>query len=111
MTINTLNEKSDLEIRLRDIEGTRRIGEPKKNRGKFCPIIVKFVQYNDQNWVFTNKKKLKGQNISIAGRLAKTKMDKLKQAQETYGFTNIWTNDKKILFKSGSNAKSQIYYS
>ena len=30
MTINTLNEKPDLQITLRDIEGTRRIGEPKK---------------------------------------------------------------------------------
>ena len=113
MTINTLNEKLDLEITLRDIEGTCRIGEPKKkNREKSCPIIVKFVQYNDQKyWVFRNKKKLKSQKISIAGSFAKTKMDKLKQAQESYGFTNVWTNDKKTLFKSDSNAKSQVYYS
>ena len=29
--INTLNEKLGLEIKLRDIERTHRIGEPKKN--------------------------------------------------------------------------------
>ena len=38
-------------------------------------------------------------------------MDKLRQAKETYGFTNAWTNDGKILFKSDSNAKPQVYYS
>ena len=36
-------------------------------------------------------------------------MDKLKQAKEIYGFTNVWTNDGKILFKSESNAKPQVY--
>ena len=38
-------------------------------------------------------------------------MDKLKEAEETYGFTNIWTNDGKILFKSGSIFKPQVCYS
>ena len=38
-------------------------------------------------------------------------MDKLRQAKETYGFANVWTNDAKILFKSDCNAKPQVYYS
>ena len=38
-------------------------------------------------------------------------MDKLTQAKETYGFTNVWANDGKILFKSDSNAKPQVCYS
>ena len=38
-------------------------------------------------------------------------MDKLKQAKETYGFTSAWTNNGKILFKSDSNAKPQVYCS
>ena len=42
--INTQNEKLDLDIKLRDIERKHRIGEPKKNRGKNHPIIVKFVR-------------------------------------------------------------------
>ena len=37
-------------------------------------------------------------------------MDKLRQAKETYGFTNVWTNDGKILFKSDSNAKPQANF-
>ena len=41
--INTLNEKLDLNITLRDIERTHRIGESKKTRGKTRPIIEKLV--------------------------------------------------------------------
>ena len=39
--INTLNDKLDLEITLRDIEKTHRIEEPKKTGEKNRPIIVK----------------------------------------------------------------------
>ena len=109
--INTLNEKLDLDITLRDIERTHRIRELKKTRGKIRPIIVKFVRYNDWNIVFRNKKKLKGQKISITESLTKIRMDKLRQAKEIYGFTNVWTNDGKLFFKSDSNAKPQVYYS
>ena len=73
-----------------------RIGEPKKTKGKTRPTIVKFIRYNNQNRVFRNKKKLKGQKISMTETLTKTRMDKLKQAKETYGFTNVWTNDRKF---------------
>ena len=41
--INSLNEKLDLEITLRDIEIRHRFPEPKKTRGKTRPIIVNFV--------------------------------------------------------------------
>ena len=109
--INTLYEKLDLDITSWDLERTHRIGERKKTRGKTRPIIVKFVRYNDRNRVFRNKKKLKGQKISITESLTKIRMDKLRQAKETYGFTNVWTNDGKIFFKLDSNAKPQVYYS
>ena len=89
MIINTLNEKLDLDITLRDIKRTHRIKELKKTRGKIRPIIVKFVRYNDRNIVFRNKKKLKGQKISITESLTKIRMDKLRQAKEIYGFTNV----------------------
>ena len=95
---------------MRDLERTRRIREPKKTRGKTRPIIVKFVRYNDRNRVFRNKKKLNGQKISITESLTKIGMDKLRQAKETYGFTNVWTSNGKILIKSDSNVKPQVYY-
>ena len=96
---------------MQDIERILRIGEHKNTREKMHPINVKFVQYNNQNRVFRNKKKLKGQNISITDSLTTKRMDKAKQAKETDGFTNVWTYDGKILFRPDSNAKQQIYYS
>ena len=41
----------------------------------------------------------------------KIRMDKLRQAKETYVFTNVWTNDGKIFFKPDFRAKPQVYYS
>ena len=115
MIINTLYQKLDLGITLQDIARTHRIGEPKKTRGKPRPVLVKFVQYNDRNRIFRNKKKLKGQKISITESLTKIRMDELRQAKETYGLTNVWTNDGTILlalcFKSDTDAKPQVYYS
>ena len=78
MIINTLNEKLDVDIILRDLERTYRIGEPKTTREKTRPIIMKFVRYNDRNRVFRNEKKLKGQKISITESLTKIRMDKLR---------------------------------
>ena len=109
MIINTLNEKLDLDIKLQGLERTHQIKKPKKTRRKTRPIIVKLFQYNDRNRVFRNKKKLL--MILITESLTKIRTDKLRQAKETYGFTNVWTNDGKILFKSDSNAKPQVYYS
>ena len=74
---------------LHNIGRIQRIEEHKKTRQKARPIIAKFVQYDDRNRVFRNKKKLKGQNISVTKSLTKTRMDKVKQAKETDGFTNV----------------------
>ena len=46
--INTINETLDLDITLRDLQRTHRIGKPKKAGGKTRPIIVKFVRQNDR---------------------------------------------------------------
>ena len=37
---------------------------------------------------FGNKKKLKAQNISVTENLTKVRMDRLRQAKETYGYIN-----------------------
>ena len=88
LIINTLNEKLDQDITKLDIKRTHRIREPKKNKGKTHPIIAKFVRYNYRNRVLRNKK-LNGQNMSITKSLTKIRMNKLRQAKEIYGFTNV----------------------
>ena len=52
----------DLEISPGDIDHTHRTDVP--SQGKNRPIIVKLVRYLDKKRVFTNKKRLKGKNIS-----------------------------------------------
>ena len=102
--------KNDLEIDLTEvaIDRTHRIGDPKKKK-KLRPMIMKFVRYYDQKEVFSKKKHLKGKGISITESLTSFRMKKLKEAQEKYGFKNVWTIDGPIMFKD-ANDKPSVYY-
>ena len=58
----------------------------------------------------TEKKKLKGKNISITESLTATRMKKLKEGREIHEFRNVWTSDGKISFKDGSGNINLFYY-
>ena len=62
VVVNKIKRDMDLEISLGDIDHTHRTDVPSKD--KSGPIIVKLVRYLDKKRVFTNKKRLKGKNIS-----------------------------------------------
>ena len=68
----------DLDISSGDTDRTHRIGVPSKSKNR--PIIVKFVRYMDSRHVFSNKKRLKGKNMSITESLTKIRMIALKEA-------------------------------
>ena len=85
----------DLDISPGDIDRTHRIGVPTK--GKNRPIIVRSVRYIDRRRIFTNKKRLKGKNMSINESLTKIKMSALKEARNKFGFSSVSTADGKIL--------------
>ena len=53
------SQNLDIDIAPHNIERSHRIGQSRKPGEKQCPIIVKFVQYNDHNKIFRNKKNLK----------------------------------------------------
>ena len=72
---------------------------------KFRPIIVKFSRYNVHDKVFKNKKKLKGKGYSITESLTAMRMKKLTEARNSFGFTNVWTQDGKILCKEDNRIK------
>ena len=42
---------------------------------------------------------LKGEDSSITESLTKVRMEKLKEARETYVFKKVWTSDDKLFFK------------
>ena len=86
----------DLEISLKDIDRTHRIGAPSKSKSR--PIIVKFVRYMDRRRIFTNKNRLKGNNISIKESLTKIRKSALKEARNKFGSSSVWTADRKIMY-------------
>ena len=109
LVLNIIN--NDLEIDLTEVAIDRRhhIGDPKKKRRKVCPIIAKFVRYYDRKEVFSKKKHLKGKGTSITESLTSSRMKKLKEVREKYGFKHVWTIDSRIMFKDG-NDKPNLYY-
>ena len=108
VVINKIKIEMDLDISPRDIDCTHRIGVLTK--GKNRPIIVKFVRYMDRRRVFTNKKRLKGKNMTITERLTKIRMSALKEARNKFGFSSIWTADGKILYKEEGDAQTKVYF-
>ena len=59
--------------------------------------------------VFSNKKNLKGSDVSITESLSPKRMEILKKARIEHGFTNVWTSDGKILYKSSTENKAKLY--
>ena len=59
--------------------------------------------------VFKNKKKIKGKGFSITKSLAAMRMKKLTEARNSFGFTNVWTQDGKILCKEGNRIKGFFF--
>ena len=98
----------DLKISPGDIDCIHRIGVPSK--GKNRPIIVTFVRYIDRRYVFTNQKRLKGKNMSITKTLTKIRMSALKEARNKFGYSSVWTADKKIMYNDKDDAKSKVYF-
>ena len=95
VVINKIKSEMDLDISPGDIDRTHRIGVPTK--GKNTPIIVKLFRYIDRRYVFTNKKRLKGKNMSITESLTKIRMSALKEARNKFGFSSVWTANGKIV--------------
>lgn len=106
--IDTVADKMNLAITSEDLDRSHRIGKKKEGK-KSRPIIVKFSRYNVRQKVFSNKKLLKGSDISITESLTATRMAKLKEARDKKGFKSVWTFDGKILFKDEEN-KTVVYY-
>ena len=98
----------DLDISPGDIDRTHRIGVPSK--GKNRSIIVKFVRYMDRRSVFSNKKTLKGKNMSITESLNKIRMSALKEARNKVRYSSAWTANGKIMYKEEGDTKAKVYF-
>ena len=98
----------DLKSLPRDIDCTHRIGV--LNKGKNRPIIIKFGRYMDWKCIFSNKKRLKGKNMSITESLRKIEMSGLKKARSKFGYSSVWTADRRTMYKVEGNTKAKVYF-
>ena len=71
---------------------------------------MKLSRYNVRKKVFSKKKNLKGRNVSITESLIPKCMEILKKARIEHGFSNVWTSDGKILYKSSTENRVKLFY-
>ena len=71
-------------ITVDDINRSHRIGKYDPQKKKPRPMIVKFARYNVRDRVFSNKRKLKGKQISVSKSLTNLRLMKLKEARDQY---------------------------
>ena len=102
--------KSKLEITISDgeIDRSHRIGNPNG------PIIVKLVRHNLKSLIYSRKKMLKGQNMSITESLTKKRMQciqKMKILRHEAVITSYWTVDGKVFYSLPNDPKKKHFAS
>ena len=83
----------NIEISPTDLDRTHRIGKKNPDQNNPRLFIVKRSKYNVRKNVFTNKKNLKGSNVTIAESLTPKRMEIPKKTRIEHRFTNVWTSD------------------
>ena len=106
--LKLFNDSLKIKINIKDIDRSHRIGKKQLEFGRQTrtsrkkvsrPIIVKFVSYRDRKEIFSNKKHLKGQFVSISESLTKKRYDLYKKCMDSYGKKNVWSLDGRIFCK------------
>ena len=57
-----------------------------------------------------NKRKFKGTNISVTASLTSSRMTKLKDVRDEYGFNKVWTSNGRIMVMKEGSAKPKVIY-
>ena len=72
---------------------------------------VKLVRYSDRiKFPIIIKNNYKGKK-SLTERLTKERMKKLQEATDLYGFSKMWTNDRKLIVKDDNQmTKPLVFY-
>ena len=110
LVLETLNEKMHVDLTLSDLDRTHCIGQKKASSNKPRAVIMKFISYNTGKKNFSDKKLLKGTQVSITEILTDKRMRILKEARKNHQFRNVWTADGKILYKDGNDNKVKLYF-
>lgn len=111
LVLNIINNDLGLRgISIDSLQRSHRLGPKKQQRQTRStpkrPIIVKFVSFRDRQGVFKEKKKLKGQMLSISENLTKKRYELYQAAITTYGRMKVWTNEGRIMTKLNDQYKT-----
>ena len=91
------NEKLGVDVYIKDINHTHRIGRQKqKNKDAPGPIIVKFSNYNTRQRVFQARRKLKGTQITTVENRTSKQVAILSKARNKFRVRNVWSLDGRI---------------
>ena len=106
VVIGIIKDKLNINLTYADIQRSHRIGKrntnqriTRLNKVNPRPIIFKFVSYRKRKEVFSQKKHLKGSNISITESLTANRLILYKAASNFYGKGMCWTNDDRVTTK------------
>ena len=110
IVLNVIKEHLDIELSVKDLDRSHRIGKSNNSKGKRRPIIAKFISYNDRREIFNNKKRLKGTGVSITESLTAERMRQLKIARDQFGFKDVWSIDGRIMYKDSTSTKPKLFY-
>ena len=99
-------EALGLDIAENDIDRSHRLGRANG------PIIIKFTRHNTKNWIYQNKKKLKGTKYLITESLTATRkncLNQLKKLRDEKVVTAYWTLDGEIFYIKTSDTTKKIH--
>ena len=101
----------DEEIKHQNIEKSHGLDNRKHDKNESWSIVIKFSRYNVRARILTNKRKLKGKQISVTESITKTRMEKLHRAREEHSFRHVWPNDGNILYvEVNNNNRVKVFY-
>ena len=109
---NFFGDKLGIEVYDSDIDHTHKLKQKSsQNDGKPRPIIVKLVIHDLKNFIYLNKKKLKGTVVVITESLTAPRLHCLKilkELRKQKKISSFWTIDVNIIFMK-ENSKTKIW--
>ena len=109
IVVNVIKEHLVMELSVKDVERSHRFGKS-NSKSKRRPTIVKFISQNDRREIFINKERLKGTGVSITESITPGRMPQLRTARDQFGFNNVWSIDRRIMYKDRTSTKAKLFY-
>ena len=82
-----LNLKLNPPLQVNDIDTAHPL--PAKNNN--CSVIVKFLRRSQRNYIFSQKRLLKGKQMIIIESLTKRRLQFLEAARDVFGWRSVWS--------------------